>query len=292
MNAMDETGVQLKARDFVARVDTMNIREDLSAYVKAANAKVLMEELGEGESGTTFTRPDGKHIITINSLESEARQRFTVCHEIAHIILGLPSSHQEVPSWSFAKRDENEVMCDTFAAELLMPYKLWKAKVPKDEPSAETIEYMASEFKSSFPAAASRYSQLADIPCAFVTMERGVVRYAARSMVLRRSNAWISPRSRIPVGSIAYRLRGEGQSQRETGEVAQDIWFQDWGKGLDMWEMARHYQDVDTTISLLWFDEEDLPEREVDRFGTRLVADGDLTELTGELPWPGKRKRR
>ena len=59
-----------------------------------------------------------------------------------------------------------------------------------------------------------------------------------------------------------------------------------------MWEMGRHYRSSDTTVSLLWFDSEELPEREVDRFGVRLVDDGGLAELTGELPWPGKSKRR
>ncbi len=289
---MDEADVQLRARAFISSIDTTNIRNDLSAYVKAANAKVLMEELGEGESGTTFTRPDGKHVITINTREIEERQRFTVCHEVAHIILGVPSNHQEVTPWSFAKRDVNEVMCDIFAAELLMPYKQWKEKVPNEEPSAEVIEWMASEFRSSFPAAASRYATLADIPCAFVTMERGNVRYAARSMPLRHVNAWIPPRSSIPDGSIANRLRQEGRSQLETGEVAQDIWFADWEKGLDMWEMGRHYKSSDTTISLLWFDNEDLPVVEIDRFGKRLVDDGGLAELTGELPWPGRSKRK
>ena len=289
---MDEAEVQLRARAFISSIDTTNIRNDLSVYVKAVNAKVLMEELGEGESGTTFTRPDGKHVITINSREIEERQRFTVCHEIAHIILGVPSNHQEVTPWSFAKRDLNEVMCDIFAAELLMPYKQWKEKVPNEEPSAEIIEWMASEFRSSFPATASRYATLAEIPCALVTMERGSVRYAARSMPLRRVNAWIPPRSTIPDGSIANRLRQEGRSQLETGEVAQDIWFEDWENGLDMWEMGRHYKSSDTTISLLWFDNEDLPVVETDRFGKRLVDNGGLAELTGELPWPGRSKRR
>lgn len=289
---MDEADVQQRARSFIAGVDLTNIREDLSPYVKAANAKLLEEALGKGESGTTITRPDGKHIITVNSLENEVRQRFTVCHEIAHIILGLPSSHQEVPSWSYAKRDVNEVMCDIFAAELLMPYKLWKEKVPKEEPSVEIINYMAEEFKASFPAAASRYATLADIPCAFVTMERGLIRYASRSMSLRLSNAWIQPRSAIPLGSVAHRVRMDGKDQMEVAEVPQGVWFQEWETGLDMWEIARHYHRSDTTISLLWFCEEDLPEREVDRFGRQVIDDGGLTELTGELPWPGKRKRR
>ena len=289
---MNEADIQYRARAFIATVDITNIQSDLSPYVKAANAKVIKEELGPGESGTTFTRPDGKHFVTVNSLEPEARQRFTTCHEIAHIILGLPSSHQAVPAWGYAKRDPNEWMCDLFAAELLMPYQAWKEKVPKDEPSAEVIEYMAAQFNTSFPAAASRYASLAGIPCAYVTMEHGLVRFAAQSTSLRRVGARIPARSPIPPGSIAHTLRAAGRSQVETGEVAQDVWFQDWEKGQDMTEMSRHYRSSDTTVSLVWFDDEDLPEVEVNRFGARVVDDGGLPELTGELPWPGNRRRK
>lgn len=190
---MDEADVQQRARAFVARVEVRNIRNDLSPYLKEANAILLTDELEPGESGATYTRPDGKHIITVNSLESDERQRFTVCHEIAHIELGLPSSHDDVPSWSYAKRHPNEIACDRFAAELLMPYKQWLDAVPQGEPSLTVIEFMASEFRCSYPAAASRYANLALMPCAFVTMEHGTVRYAARSTTLRRARAWIAP---------------------------------------------------------------------------------------------------
>ena len=289
---MDEADVQLRARAFVAGVDTTNIQSDLSTYVNAADAKLRNEELKEGESGFTVTSSNGQHVITVNSLESEERQRFTVCHEIAHIILGLPSQHAELPSWSYAKRDPNEVMCDIFAAELLMPYKMWKDKVPKEEPSAAVIEHMAKEFRTSFPAAASRFANLADFPCAFVTMERGMVRYAARSTPLRHTRAWISPKSPIPAGSVAHRLRADGVSRIETDRVAQDVWFENWERGLDLYEIARHYKQFDTTVALLWFSAEDFPEVEVDRFGARVADDGGLAELTGDLPWPGKKKRR
>lgn len=289
---MDEADVRQSARAFVAKVDVSNIREDLSPYVTAANAKVKMDELGEGESGYTFTKPNGKHIITVNSLETDERQRFTICHEIAHIVLGLDSSHEEVPSWSYAKRHSNEIACDMFAAELLMPYQKWLSAVPKEEPSLELIQYMAELFGTSFPAAASRYASLSDMPCAFITMERGVVRYAARSTLLRQAGAWISPRSVIPEGSVAYRIRSSGSSATETAEVSQDIWFDNWEQGLDLWELSRHYLRTDTTISLLWFDSVDLPEVEINRFGTRVEDDGGLAELTGELQWPGRSRRR
>ena len=62
---MDEADVTQKARAFVAKVDVSGIREDLTPYVVAANAKVKKEELSEGESGYTITKPNGKHVITV-----------------------------------------------------------------------------------------------------------------------------------------------------------------------------------------------------------------------------------
>lgn len=289
---MEESEVQRIARAFVASVDASNVREDLSPYVKAANAKVVTEELSKGESGYTITAPNGKHVITVNASELPERQRFTVCHEIAHIVLKLPSTHNEIPPWAYAKRHPNEIACDTFAAELLMPYAQWLALVPKDEPSAALIESMAEEFGASFPAAGSRFATLTHLPCAFVTMDRGMVRHAARSTSLRQAKAWIDPRSPIPAGSISFKLRAAGTSAIETDEVAQDVWFAEWPKGSDMREMARHYAKHDTTVALLWFDDEELPEVEVTRFGVRVEEDELLPELTGELPWPGKSKRR
>jgi Zn-dependent peptidase ImmA (M78 family) len=289
---MDEADIQQKARAFVAGVQSADFQNIVASYAKAANAKVVEEELGERESGYTITKPNGRHIITVNSLEPLERQRFTICHEVAHIVLALPSSHTEVPSWSYAKREVNEVMCDTFAAELLMPYAAWRVTVPKDEPSVEIIEYMAAKFCTSFPAAASRYATLADRPCAYVTMDRGLVRYAARSTSLRQVGAWIPAKSPIPPGSVAYRLRKAGLSKLDTKTVAQDVWFENWEKGLDLWELARHYARTDTTVALLWFDEEDLPDVEVNRFGVRLAVDEGLPELTGELRWPSGKKRR
>src|SRR6266853_4661241 len=118
---MDESTAQQAARTFVAPIDISGIHNDLSPYAQAANAVIKFEPLNEGECGFTVTKPGGQHVITVNELERRERQRYTICHEIGHIVLKLPSRHEELPSWSFAKRDLNEICCDAFAAELLMP---------------------------------------------------------------------------------------------------------------------------------------------------------------------------
>lgn len=289
---MDEIEVRQKARAFVSACRPPRDLRDLTHYLEQSNAKLITEELGLGEAGSTFTLPNGRHVITVNSQEEEPRQRFTVCHEIAHIVLDLPSSHIEVPPWSLAKRDPNEMACDWFASELLMPYTTWNAHLPSGEPSVEIIDHMAELFGASFHAAASRYATLATLPCALVTMSRGTIRHAARSTTLRQKRAWIAPKSAIPTQSIAARLRAGGDDTTATDEVPQDVWFEEWPPDLYLWELSRHYPKYDTTIALLWIDEDELPETEPDRFGRQVEDDRGLAELTGELPWPGRRKRR
>ena len=179
---MDEADVLFKARQFVAAVDTSNIHSDLAVYVETAKAKVIFEELEEGESGYTIM-VKGQPRITVNSLETKERQRFTICHEIAHVVLGLASQHEEIPSWGYAKRDINEIWCDVFAAELLMPYERFKAKIKNEgEPSEDLITSLAADFNTSFPAAGSRFAAVTDMPCAFITIDRGIIRYASRSL--------------------------------------------------------------------------------------------------------------
>ncbi|TAK81060.1 MAG: ImmA/IrrE family metallo-endopeptidase [Betaproteobacteria bacterium] len=288
---MDEFQARQRARAFVSGLPGL-VAVDLEAYARAANARIRYEALDAGESGYTVSKGTG-FVITVSSDESPERQRFTVCHEIAHIILELPSVHGELPSWSFAKRDLNEVWCDIFASELLMPYQHFMQKIPEGDPSVESIETLAQAFGASFPAAASRYASLVSFPCAYVTMDREVVRYAGPNAALRRKGIRMAMKCPIPPGSVAKRLRTAGEPGTAIDQVAQDVWLENCEGGYDLWELSRHYRKHDQTISLLWCSEEELPRGEVDRFNRRLSDDeGGLEELTGVLTWEKHGRRR
>lgn len=282
---MNEVDVQAKARAFIVGLDLSNIRSDLSVYAEKINAKIEYEELAQNESGYTLSR-GGRHSININSLETEERQRFTICHEIAHVVLDLESSHEEVKPCSYVKRHTNEIWCDMFAAELLMPYQLFQKDVDDEEPSFDLIQRLANAYKTSFPATASRVAALSNKPCALVFMENGRVKYASRSTSLRNLNGWIDLKAPIPKGSAAWDVRTDKLWQSEVTEVSQDIWFSEWAQGSDLYEIARHYEKFDQTFSLIWFGEEDAP---VVRAGsiTRLLTEetDGLNELTGIIGW-------
>lgn len=290
---IDELAIRMKARQFMAGLDLSHIHEDLSVYVEKVNAKLSTEEMEGGESGYTITRRNGKSSIVVNELERRERQRFSACHEVGHLVLGLASNHQETPSWSYAKRDDNEIACDIFASELLMPFDAFKRDVDQEEPSFELVGRLRDKYVVSFAACASRLAAVTDYPCAFVFMSSTMVRYASRSKALRELNAWVEMRAPIPVGSVAARLIQEGEWSGEDSGISQDVWFRDWPKGYDLVELAKHYPDFEETFSLLWFEQDSGPEEPVQNWsGPPSQEDDGLKELDGVLSFHKRSRKR
>ena len=250
--------------------------------------------LDDNEPGYFLPHPSGKKYIYVNGNNSPERQRFTVCHELAHIILGLPSDHQQVPSWNYAKKSENEMFCDIFAAELLLPYGLFKPLAEKLPMSLSSVDELAAKFVTSTMATGSRFAVVRKAPCAFVLSEKGKVRYASRSTGLRDAGAWIPPRFEVPQGSISAKLRaGTPCDGRE--EIEADEWFQHWERGGTLLEEARHLERWDQTLTLLWFEDEEVPaeNRRVWENSSQSQEDAELLpELDGVLRFHSKKKRR
>jgi hypothetical protein len=287
---MDELSVVLEARGFVNKVAVTGIPVSVKAYADQIGAVIHIDhDLAPDELGCS-TLINGKYHIGVNGNDDEKRRRFTVCHEIAHIVLGLPSEHQTMPWWSYAKRSPNEILCDVFASELLLPYKLFKPLVDKLDISLATVDGLAGDFVASTMATGSRFATFANAPCAFVLSEQGKVRYTSRSKMLREANAWVQPRLALPKGSVAERLRDGGTCDGPE-EIPADIWFSDWDRGGVLLEDARHLAHWDQTVALIWFEDEEVPPPEQDRH-KREVDEFGLAELDGVLPWPSKKRRK
>lgn len=284
---MDEFTVILKARELVQRVKVSSIPVPVDLYLQAFSCKLKLDNtLRPGQSGCSFEHK-GKRYIVVNDKESDERQRFTICHEVAHIDLGLPADH-DAPPWSYAKRPQNEIFCDIYATELLLPYQLFRPLACKAEIGFAAVDDLADKFEASVTSTGSRFAAEFDLPCTFVLSENGKVKYASRSKPLREMNAWIRPGTPLPATSASAAARN-GDSSRDAKEIAADVWFSDWRKGGLLLEEARHLSKFDQTLTLLWFDEGDEPrEQEVHDD----EDDGLLKELDGNLPWPGKKRRR
>ena len=175
---MDEFSAVLRARKFVRETDSSGLPPSVEDYLKHIGGVLRYEpDLPEDEPGYSF-ESKGKHFICVNAKDGEERQRFTACHEIAHIILGLPSEHSAMPWWSYAGRPKNEILCDVFAAELLLPKQLFEPLVREEQIGFSVIDELAHRFRASTTATGSRYAFVMDAPCAFVLSQIGIVRYA------------------------------------------------------------------------------------------------------------------
>lgn len=293
---MDEFTVILKARQFVRDAGIDSIPVDLAQYAEAAKAKIkITRDLADDESGQTFPLGD-KHIITVNGNHREERQRFTVLHELAHIVLELPSQHHGAKLstselLSYRRRPKEEILCDTFAAECLLPYDQFKKDVQDIDVSMDEVKELAKRYKASVTSTGSRFAVNCNVPCAFVLMEDGTTRYASMSKFLRERKGWIDLGTPIPKGSVAERITRGTSITQDYDELPADVWFTNGVKGFDLLaEESLRLQEWDQCVSLLWFDESLTPSHERHRHNED--EEPLLEELDGILPWPSKKRRK
>jgi hypothetical protein len=286
---MDEFDVVLKARAFVRESGITAAPVDVSCYAGRVKASVRYDPDMEADEAGCCLKIGEKYHICVNANDRAERQRFSMCHEIAHIVLGLPSRHESLPMWSYAKRPREEIFCDVFAAELLLPFQIFKVAVNDLPLAMESVETLAARFVASLTATGSRFAAVNTEPCAFVLSEQGKIRYAARSNSLRDEYAWIKPGIDLPGGSFSDRIR-KGESSAGAEEIDAEEWLSDWERGGVLREEARYFSQWDQTLTLLWFKDAEIPKGKGE-----LREDEEelgLEELDGNLRWPSKKRRR
>lgn len=283
---MDDFTAEQRARKFVQSVMPTSVPVPLEPYLVQIGAKVTVDDdLAEGEAGYTMT-VKGRHSIVVNGKDSERRQRFTVCHEIGHVVLELESEHGG-PSWSYERRPHNEVCCDIFAAELLLPVSLFRPALLKMEINTQSMTTLADKFNASLFATGSRIVAFSPEPCAFVVSQGGKVKYAFRSSSLRDAKLWIPSGIVLPDHSLSAMLRKDATAAGPI-ELDADVWFDDVDGGVVL-EDAIYDASRDQTLTLLHLDTEEMPERSDHSDHRREEDDRGLEELDGHLPWPRKR---
>lgn len=293
---MDEFQTILKARKFVRDSGIAAVPVKLERLAAAANAKIkFVHDLKDEESGQTV-KHKGKHIIIVNGNHREERQRFTVLHEIAHIVLELPSQHHGPKLTTgdlmrYGRRPQEEILCDVFAAECLLPYDLFSKDIGDVDISLDAVKSLARRYKASLTTTGSRYAVSAPEPCAFVLSEDGHTRYVSRSKFLNDLKGWIDFNVPVPQGSVAHRLiRGTSKTE-DYDELPTDVWFNGGIKNRPLLaEEAILLREWNQCLSLIFFDETMKPAHE-----QRHEDEDDgplLEELDGTLPWPSKSRRR
>lgn len=284
---MDKFTAQLKARELLRTRKVAAAPVDAEAIAKSLGFEVLYRDLPDDESG--FCVPLKKRIV-VNKNHEPARQRFTIFHEIAHIYLELPSLHgqQGAPPTigSYSKRPAEEIACDVFAAECLLPWSLLEEYLDDEEFSIASVDFLAEQFQASRLCAASRFADQSRGLHAYVLAENGQVVYAARSKPLQDLKLWIAIGTPLPRGTAAQVLLASGELSKQAGCNAATWSSSDGAERFYCEEESFLLPKWGQTASLLTFEKigkEEERDAEDEDYDDEL-----LPQLTGELPWRKK----
>jgi Zn-dependent peptidase ImmA (M78 family) len=154
---LDELAIAMKAREFVTRCEPSALPVSVDASAVQIGDVVAEDTLEENEDAWSFRDSHGKYRICVNCTHNARRQRFSVCHEVAHMVLEIASDHAN-PSWSYARRPPGEVARDVFAAELLLPYRLFKPRVDAADMGLASISSLADEVEPSLISTGARFA--------------------------------------------------------------------------------------------------------------------------------------
>ncbi|NGO90377.1 MAG: ImmA/IrrE family metallo-endopeptidase [Halomonas sp.] len=78
-----------------------------------------------------FDDKTDQFVVKYNPTESPTRQRFTIAHELGHVVLGhvKPGHPKKDRALVYDKMDKDEIAANQFAAEIVIPHKLLKEYV-------------------------------------------------------------------------------------------------------------------------------------------------------------------
>lgn len=140
----------------------LNVAGDLAGVIERVfGIDVAVCELGEGFDGLAVATAEARLII-VDATPIAARQRFTMAHELCHL---LASDDQQIHTdpdiySSASKRGESEVRANAFAAALLMPEAGMREWLQGRRLDEALFCELATEFRVSPSALAYRLENL------------------------------------------------------------------------------------------------------------------------------------
>jgi Zn-dependent peptidase ImmA (M78 family) len=128
-----------KARDLLVLAKIKVPPVPLEQLVELVGAELRYEPFPGELCGMVHRQSNGKALIGVNALHSSNRQRFTLAHELGHLLLHKDEAlHVDENSpigfrnpRSSQAVDSDEIEANQFAAELLMPAALLTAEIAK-----------------------------------------------------------------------------------------------------------------------------------------------------------------
>lgn len=281
---------EVYARALLDRLAVVDV-PDVLAIASALRVRVHEKVLDRCEGMLVRVKGTARGVIAIKSaIREETRKRFTIAHELAHLLLpghddcGICSA-AVIETWARDVRDK-EQEANAFASELLMPLVLTRRLIGAAEPSFALIERVASTFRTSLTASGYRFASVTSHSVALVWSQGGEVRWARKSEEFKE---WLRLRETVDSRTFAADLFQGKEVPPGFHPVAADAWLERAGADAAILEESRLLPGYGAVLTLLWA-REPLSGRDESE---ELLSPLDPNEFsTRRTRWPTKRGSR
>lgn len=196
-------------------------------------------------------RTETRAVAAIARSNSVGRQRFSAAHELGHYELHRDHSRiracsaDDMHRWSGNEKREAEA--NWFAAELLMPAKLFEPMCDVAKVDLDIIRVLANEFQVSMTAAAIRFVTFTEERCCVVLSKDGAISWAWPS---RSFGYEITPKSPLNPMTLAYDYFASGDNESAPQAVAARSWIE--ASTVDVIEHSIGSSLYGTVLSTIW----------------------------------------
>jgi hypothetical protein len=218
-------------------------------------AMVVYRELRVEQGRLIRTRGRKSAVLVVRrDLQGTPQARFVIAHEIGHMRchpqldqFKLCSSRDMSDYWS----DGVEAEANQFAAELLMPRRLFQLDCDISHPSLHAVGVLAKKYGTSLMATGIQFVHYAPEKCALVFSRAGVVvwvkKHAEFGCYIGRGHRLLPGNE----GSYAADLHAGRTAPDHPMPVTADCWTDsEWAQGRDFWEHSLCWHDGPTTCVL------------------------------------------
>ncbi len=233
------------------------IREPSDILIReiAASRNVFVIEDGLKGADARLTR-DGKFgIIRIRGdIPELGRRRFALGHELGHWLL-----HAHLSQIEFCTRkdiegyvnSEPELAASAFAAELLMPGRLFRPRCRSADPDLGLVKCLASDFATTLTATAARFVEECKADCVAVFSENGII----KRWVKRQYDGppvWFRSQQALSESTLAWTCMSGGEAPAKMTSVPPESWFPEIPSVREVYEHSIKLGNYPTVLTLLW----------------------------------------
>ncbi|MGA8407552.1 MAG: ImmA/IrrE family metallo-endopeptidase [Candidatus Acidiferrales bacterium] len=270
----------------------MNVRLDL--YSVASRLGLSIEERdAEGFEGA-LVRPIGGRIgiiVLSRSIREIGRRNFTIAHEIGHYVLPGHDTEEsvclarDVESWG-SRVDRRELDANEFAAEILIPTSLLRARASSTQPGIAILSDLAEEFSASLTATARRFVEVTTHRCAIVWSTKNKIVWYAKSETFGHH---VKVGEVVDRNSLAYRCFSGAERQAGPLLIPADSWLPEHNLLADarIFEESLFLPFYESVLSLLWTTGRIEKRTEWDEEESEEALDPNEFTLARKR-WPGK----